>query len=91
LGWKRSPLSQDDLIIFPLGGIALALYPRKLLAEDATVKDKPTGFSGVTIAYNAKSEKEVDTVLEAVKKLGATIAKPAQKFFGAVIAGTSKI
>lgn len=81
LGWKKSLMSQDDLIIFPLGGIVLALYPRKLLAEDAAVKDDPTGFSGATLAYSAKSEKEVDKVLEEVKGLGATIVKPAQKVF----------
>ncbi len=81
LGWKKSSLSQDDLVIFPLGGIALALYPRKLLAEDAMVKDELTGFSGMTISYNTKSEKEVDDVLEEVEKLGATIVKPAQEVF----------
>jgi len=79
LGWKRSSLSQDDLIVFPLGGIALALYPRKLLAEDATVKDTPTGFFGITISYNARDEKEVDKVMKEVEELGATIVKPARK------------
>jgi uncharacterized protein len=81
LGWKRSPVSQGDLVIFPLNGIALALYPRTLLAEDATVMDVSTGFSGISIAYNAKSEGEVDAVLNEVEKLGATIIKPAQKVF----------
>ena len=81
LGWTRSPASTGDLVLFPLGGMVLALYPRKLLAEDATVSDVPTGFSGITIAYNAKSENEVTEVLEQVKKLGATIVKPAQKVF----------
>ena len=81
LGWKRSKASQDDLVLFPLGGIVLALYPRKLLAEDATVNDTPTGFSGITLSYNAKDEKEVDAVLKEIKKLGATIVKPAQKVF----------
>ena len=81
LGWKRSSASQDDLVVFPLGGIVLALYPRKLLAEDATVDDTETGFSGITLSYNAKDEKEVDAVLKEVKKLGATVVKPAQKVF----------
>lgn len=81
LGWKKSSLSQDHLAIFPLGGIALALYPRDLLAQDATVENTPTGFSAVTISYNAKNEKEVDAVLEEVEKLGATIIKPAQRVF----------
>lgn len=81
LGWKKSSASQDNIIFFPLGGMVLALYPRELLAEDATVPAKGSGFSGITIAYNAKSEKEVDEVLAEVKKLGAAIVKPAQKVF----------
>ena len=81
LGWKKSSASQDDIAFFQLGGIVLSLYPRKLLAKDATVNDKGTGFPGITIAYNAKSEQEVDEVLKEVEGLGATIIKPAQKVF----------
>ena len=81
LGWKKSSVSMDDMAVFSLGGYALALYPRHLLAEDATVEDKPTGFSGVTIAYNTFSEQEVDEILNKVKDLGGTVAKPGQKVF----------
>ena len=81
LGWKKSSASMADMALFSLGGIVLGLYPRKLLAEDATVNEKGTGFSGITISYNAKSEKEVDEVLKEVEKLGATIIKTAQKVF----------
>lgn len=81
LGWKKSDKSMDDLALFPLGGITLALYPRQELADDATLNYSPTEFSGLTLSYNAKSEKEVDQVLAKVKKLGATIIKPAQKAF----------
>jgi catechol 2,3-dioxygenase-like lactoylglutathione lyase family enzyme len=81
LGWKRSSASTDDMVVFPLGGVALSLYPRHLLAEDATVKDVSTGFSGLTLAHNTRSEKEVDDVLKNVESLGATIVKAAQKVF----------
>lgn len=81
LGWKKSEKSMDDLALFPLGGITLALFPRQELANDATLSYQPTPFSGLTISYNAKSEKEVDEVLEQVKNLGGTIIKPAQKVF----------
>jgi uncharacterized protein len=81
LGWKKSSASMDDLALFSLGGFVLGLYPRKLLAEDATVNENGTGFSGITISYNAKSEKEVDEVLKEVEKLGATIIKTARKVF----------
>jgi len=81
LGWKKSDKSMDDLALFPLGGIVLALYPRQELAHDTTLQYQPSAFAGLTLAYNAKSEKEVDDVLQQVKELGATIVKPAQKVF----------
>lgn len=81
LKWKKSASSTDKLALFPLGGMVLALYPRKLLAEDASVEDNPTGFSGITFSYNTKSECEVDEVIEEVKNLGAEIVKTPQKVF----------
>ena len=81
LGWRKSPASLDDLALFALGGISLALYPRKLLAEDALVENTPSGFSGITLAINAKSEEEVDDILREVERNGASILKPAQKVF----------
>ncbi|OGC13574.1 glyoxalase [candidate division WOR-1 bacterium RIFOXYD2_FULL_36_8] len=81
LGWKKSSASMDNLALFPLGGIVLGLYPRELLAEDATVKDVATGFSGITLSYNAKSEQEVNEVIKEVEKLGAKVIKQPQKVF----------
>src|SRR6185295_8661753 len=81
LGWKKSAASMDELALFPLGGITLSLHPRQDLADDATVKNTATGFSGITLSFNAKSEKEVDDVLAEAKKNGATIIKPAQKVY----------
>ncbi|MBG9375513.1 VOC family protein [Panacibacter sp. DH6] len=81
LGWKRSEHSTGDLVLFPLGGITMALYPRHLLAEDAAISDDATGFAGVTFSLNTKSEEEVDSVLHEVQSKGATIVKPAQKVF----------
>ena len=81
LGWKKSDKSMDGLALFPLGGITLALHPRHELADDTTLHYQPTEFSGLTISYNAKSEKEVDDILKQVEKLGATITKPAQKVY----------
>lgn len=81
LGWIKSSESTEDMIFFPLGGMVLGLYPRNLLAEDAQLQEQGSGFSGISICYNAKSESEVDTVIEEVKKLGAEIVKPAQKVF----------
>jgi uncharacterized protein len=81
MGWPKSTASQDDIAFFKLTGIVLALYPREKLAEDITISPEGSGFSGFTLAYNAKDEPEVDRILEKVKSLGATIIKPAQKVF----------
>lgn len=81
LGWKRSEKSVEDLVLFPLGGITLALYPKHTLAEDVTIAYQPSAFYGLTLSYNAKSEREVDEIMKTVAKLGATVVKPAQKVF----------
>jgi predicted lactoylglutathione lyase len=81
LGWKKSDKSMDELALFPLGGITLALYPRQELADDTTLEYQPATFSGLTLAYNAKSENEVNEVLAKVAALGGAIIKPAQKVF----------
>ena len=71
----------DGLALFPLGGITLALHPRQELADDATVTNSKTEFSGLSLSYNAKSEREVDEVMKEVERLGAAIVKPAQKVY----------
>jgi catechol 2,3-dioxygenase-like lactoylglutathione lyase family enzyme len=81
LGWKKSEKSVEQLALFPLGGITLALYPRHELAADAGLKDAMPDFAGLSLSYNATSEVEVDEVLKKVESLGATIVKPAQKVF----------
>jgi predicted lactoylglutathione lyase len=81
LGWKRSPGSAGDMILYPLGGIILGLYPRRALAEDIGINELGEGFPGITISYNAKNEKEVDAILKQIKSIGGTIVKPAQKVF----------
>ncbi len=80
LGWKRSG-SGDDVAFFPMGGIVLALYPRDKLAEDATVSASGSGFSGIALAHNTKSQEEVDKVLRTVERIDGKIVKPAEKVF----------
>lgn len=81
LGWQPSSASNDDVAFFSLGGVVFALYPREKLAEDAQVSAAGSGFSGITLAYNAKSEAEVDEVLQSVETVGAKIIKKAEKVF----------
>jgi hypothetical protein len=63
------------------GGIVLALYPRLALAEDALTSPEGNGFSGITLAYNARSESEVDEIIRDLKAKGVKIIKEPQKVF----------
>lgn len=80
LGWRISR-PQEGIVFFQAGGVALALYPRDLLAEDAMVSPEGSGFSGVTLAYNAGSEAEVDEIITDLKSKGVKIIKEPQKVF----------
>ncbi len=79
LGWTASPASQPEVVFFQGNGLALALYGRAALAEDAEVEDRPSGFSGITIAYNGRSEEEVDEVFALAVSLGAQAVKIPRK------------
>lgn len=81
LGWKKSSHGTEDLILFPLGGMVLALYPLEELSKEVTLAHTSSEFSGMTLSYNATSEQEVDAVLQQVVSLGETLVKPAQKVF----------
>lgn len=71
----------SDIAFFSLGATRLALYPRELLAEDATVSPEGAGFSGITLAHNVRSEAAVDAQLEEAVKAGAKLVKPGQDVF----------
>ncbi|ADU00248.1 MULTISPECIES: VOC family protein [Mycolicibacterium] len=79
LGWvpKSAP---DGVVFYQLPGIAMALFGRGDLAEDA---HHPVDgrFSGITIAINQRTEADVDAVLAQAEASGATILKPAERVF----------
>jgi uncharacterized protein len=81
LGWRRSMAGNEGIVFFQAGGMALALYPREELAKDASVSPDGQGFRGVTLAYNARSRAEVDSVIEEARAAGAGIVKHAQDAF----------
>lgn len=71
----------SDVAFFPLNDTWLSLYPRELLAKDATVAADGSGFSGITIAHNVSTKEEVDAVLDEAEASGGRIVKPAQEVF----------
>jgi uncharacterized protein len=74
LGWT---IQQEDhnWVCFLLGdgSSALALYPWDELAADAEISSDGTGFRGVTLSHNVRSEKRVDEVLVDAERAGGRI------------------
>jgi uncharacterized glyoxalase superfamily protein PhnB len=81
LGWKRSSASADDVSFFQLGGLALSVYGREALADDATVPAAGEGFAGISLAINLESEAEVDRVAAEWVRCGGTMIKQPQRVF----------
>lgn len=80
LGWRPSPASNREIVVFQLGGIALALYPRTDLARDANLT-LGEGFGGMALAHNVRDKGEVDKVLAKAKSASAKILRPAGDTF----------
>jgi uncharacterized protein len=78
------PIQQDHNVFvqFDLGGgsTSLGLYAWDALAQDAGVPaDNKGGFRGFTLSYLVSDHARVDEVLEAARKAGGKVLKPAAK------------
>lgn len=81
LGWRRSMQETEGIAFFRAGSMAFALYPRRELAKDADVSPDGQGFTGFSLAYNARTRDEVDSVLAEAQAAGAKLQKPAREAF----------
>lgn len=75
LGLEASIIGEEnmpEIVFFRISRSKLALFPiEKLTAETGTeMSFTKGGFNGITLAYNAKSENEVDEVLVKAESLG---------------------
>ena len=83
LGWRKSSASNDDVSFFQLGGLALSVFGRQALADDANVSPEGSGFRGISLAINLESAAEVDRVAAEWLSCGGTMVKqPHRAFWG---------
>lgn len=80
LGWKIAR-PQEGVAFFQAGGAVLALFPREELAKDALISPEGHGLAQFSLAYNARSEAEVDAIISDLKSRGVKIVKEPQKVF----------
>ena len=82
LGWSTGAKEGDDVAFFQAGCMVVALWDRAKLAEDSVVQDSG-GWGGITLAYNTRSNDEVDAVIAEAEAAGATIGRRgAETFWG---------
>ncbi len=83
LGWQAASDDTGDqgIVAYNLNGMALCLYPREKLADDAQVPQLASGFSSITLAYNVNAKEDVAAVLAEAAAAGGTIIKQAQDVF----------
>jgi hypothetical protein len=101
LGWQGQELEQT--VFFQAGGMAVVLWGRDKLADDAGVNDSGVndsgvddtggddngrdGFGGIALAQNVRSRPEVDEILRLAASAGARITQPARETFYGGYAG----
>ena len=81
LGLSLYDENTESIAFFQNRGAWLALYPREALAADVGISADGSGFSGVTLAHNVRSKREVDELLQVAVEAGATLVKPAEDTF----------
>jgi uncharacterized protein len=77
--------SYDGVTFIELPGTWISLYPLEKLAEDISIEIPVirSGFSGVTLAYNARSKDDVVNIVRCAESAGARVVKgPQETFWG---------
>lgn len=75
--------SYEGVTFFELPGTWISLYPLGNLAKDISpeVPTARSGFSGITLAHNARSKVEVIGIIGRAKAAGARVVKEPQETF----------
>jgi uncharacterized protein len=75
--------SYDGVTFIELPGTWISLYPLEKLAEDISpeIPFTRSGFSGVTLAHNARSKDDVVDIVRRAESAGARVVKEPQETF----------
>jgi uncharacterized protein len=86
LGWRGQEV--QETVFFQAGGMVVVLWGRDALAADCGLPDhRAAGFGGIALAHNVRSAAEVDDILAAAARAGATVTRPAAPTFYGGYAG----
>jgi predicted lactoylglutathione lyase len=87
MGWRGQQV--EDTVFFQAGGMALVLWGRTKLADDAGVGSVhgPNRFDAVVLAHNVRSPEEVDAIIAAAGRSGGAVTRPPRRTFYGGYAG----
>ncbi|MFD1882970.1 VOC family protein [Paracoccus pacificus] len=69
------------------GGVKLALWAQADIAHDTGLPVRPASPTAFTIGHNVNDRAEVDQIMDAAARAGATVVNPAQDTFYGGYAG----
>ena len=82
LGFRRKAWDSDGVAFFEAGGVILSLWPTAELVKDAEIASaNPSGFRGISLAWNCTSAAEVDRALARAIAAGAMLIRSARTVF----------
>lgn len=76
MGWHGQEV--EETVFFQAGGLALVLWGREKLADDAgaDASERGAGLDGVALAQNVRSRREVDMIVAAATRAGGRVTRP---------------
>ncbi|RWO17846.1 MAG: VOC family protein [Mesorhizobium sp.] len=80
MGLTRHAGITEGVAFFQMGGVILGLFPRESAEADSGITFVKAP-SAIYLAYNTRSDAEVDDVLTMAEKAGGRIVKPAGRAF----------
>jgi len=78
MGFVARPESSERAVFFELEWSWLSLFPRDRLADLCGTMPEGGGFPGFCFSHNVTSAEEVDAILELARRLGGSVAVPAE-------------
>ncbi|WP_422038148.1 VOC family protein [Roseibium sp.] len=81
LGWEVNAAPSPDVVFFQIVGGVFALYSRNALAREIGQEVTRETTGAITLAWNARSEKEVDAEFRKAVEAGAPPVKQPEKAF----------
>ena len=89
LGWSALLDVPGEILFFQVApGVTLGFFDARKFAEDLNLARPVSAASGVTLSHNVDSREQVDTTMDRLKSIGATVLKsPQESAFGGIYHG----